>query len=114
MSKIATDAPQYRKEYSNRVSLCDLREQDLLHYLENEKLSAPKMAKLVVALRENRKKRREAKVMQEYVTHLCPDQNVSRKLVLRSLREINVQDKYKVRTDILKEVFGDERKELKF
>lgn len=114
VSKLTNNAESYAKECNKRVSQYDAETQDLLHYLENEKLSAAKLAKLVVALRKIRIKRRKHKQFGAVVNALVPTNCCKKSTALSAMRSYKTQHSYEVRTNILKEVFGDERKKLDF
>ena len=55
----------YKKELIAKISEYDLRQQDLLHYIENETCDAVDLVRIAIKLKEVRAKRRECKVEYE-------------------------------------------------
>ena len=79
----------------NKLSYYDAQQQDLLHYVENSKLSASQMSQLIKKLREVRECRREVK--DEYAA-LC---HVLTKISTGQIQLPALSTKYEVRTDAL-------------
>lgn len=88
----------------SKMSYYDAQQQDLLHYVENSKLSASQMSQLIKKLREIRECRREVK--DEYAA-LC---HILSKIPANQIQLPALSTSYEVRTDAL-EFLGLERKQ---
>ena len=87
------------QECNKRLSEIDLKEQDLLHFLEFEKCDAITMMKVVKKLKEVRAKRREIKdefdKINAVYTRLCN---------LKNLKESEITKHYNYKTSIISEL----------
>ena len=88
-----------KKELEAMISQVDLEQQDILHFLENEKCNAAVMAKVTKRLVLLRKQRREIKEEWDYVNWIW--QRIINKMVERKFTG------YNYRTNIMKEIKGD-------
>lgn len=88
-----------KKELEEMMRNVDLAQQDILHFLENEKCDAATMAKTTKRLVLLRKQRREIKEEWEYVNWIW--QKISKQMVERKFTG------YRYRTNIMKEIKGD-------
>lgn len=84
-----------KKELEAMMSNVDLEQQDILHFLENEKCDAVTMSKITKKLIVVRKRRREIKEEWEYTNWIW--QRIYNKMVEKEFVG------YKYRTDITKE-----------
>lgn len=84
-----------KKELEVMMSSVDLEQQDILHFLENEKCDAVTMSKITKKLIVVRKRRREIKEEWEYTNWIW--QRISNKMVEKEFVG------YRYRTDIMKE-----------
>lgn len=115
---LVANAQQYKKFYSNELSKIDLEQQDILHYIQiKDKVSGPELLKAASALRKIRRRRDIIKRKQYYTSILCGDvANAKCKTILGFIKdpmnETRAKEKYRVRTSILKEVFGYDGKNL--
>lgn len=79
----------FESELSNKVSQCDMKEQDLLHYLENNSLKVGGYIKLAVELKKVRIERRQAKndlnVMSEFKKNMLQIQSLKGRETLRNI-----------------------------
>lgn len=88
-----------KKQLETMMSHIDLEQQDILHFLENEKCNAAMMAKVTKRLILLRKQRREIKEEWDYVNWIW--QRITNKMVERKFTG------YNYRTNIMKEIKGD-------
>lgn len=88
-----------KTEMYQLLSKKDLEQQDILHFIENEKCSAAKMSKLIKKLKEVRHERREIKneidALMEVHCRIGGKELVSKNITT-----------YKYRTNIVQEVIG--------
>lgn len=59
--KILSKIDEYDDSLSNKLSYCDMATCDILHYIENEKMDAVKMCKVIRELKRIRIDRRKIK-----------------------------------------------------
>lgn len=90
------------KELNEELSEVDLEQQDILHYLENEKCSAVTMVKITKKLKDLREKRRVIKNELTVVSVVYARVGGSSKL----LKEPDIPTEYNYRTEIMKEIIG--------
>lgn len=115
---LVSNIQQYKKFYNEELSKVDLEQQDILHYIQiREKVSGAELLKAASALRKIRRKRDVIKRKQYYAGVLAGDfSNAKCKTILGffkdPMNESRAKEKYHVRTNILKEVFGYEGKNL--
>lgn len=88
------DLTKRRDELSEQLKQYDHQEQDLLHFIENEKYDAVVMVKVFKQLKENRQIRREIKIEIDQL-------NSMGSLIGRSRLHQFAQKDYTYRTDIL-------------
>jgi len=108
------NSANYSKYFSKKLSDIEKQEQDLLHYLENEKLSAVDLTRLVVTLRDIRKERREVKNMLALTTIFSQGEAKRCTLANSISKSGNTNNSYTLRSDIVEKTFGDKRKTIKF
>lgn len=106
-SKLFQNASKYHEYYAGKVSECDLQISDILHYLENVDTSGADYLKAGKKLKELRKARRKAKQYMDFTGSLI-NNNFKQKTFLKYLSDPTAigAHTYKVRTNVLKEVFG--------
>lgn len=115
---LVSNAEQYKKFYNNELSKIDLEQQDILHYLQlRDKIPGSELLKAASALRKIRRKRADIKHKQYYASLLNGDfSTVKGKTILGFFKdpmdEARAREKYRVRTNILSEVFGYEGKNI--
>lgn len=115
---LVSNAEQYKKFYGEELSKIDLEQQDILHYIQlREKVSGPELLKAASALRKIRRKRSDIKHKQYYASVLAGDFSTAKcKTILGffkdPMNETRAVEKYRVRTGILKEVFGYDDKNI--
>lgn len=114
---LVSNIQQYKKFYNEELSKVDLEQQDILHYLQmKDKMSGAELLKAASALRKIRRKRNDIKHKLYYASVLSGDIDAKCKTVLGffkdPMNETRAKEKYRVRTNILKEVFGYEGKNL--
>lgn len=115
---LVSNAEQYKKFYAEELSKIDLEQQDILHYLQlRDKIPGPELLKAASALRKIRRKRADIKHKQYYASLLSGDfSTVKGKTILKFFKDpmddARTREKYRVRTNILKEVFGYEDKNI--
>lgn len=88
------DLAKRNKELREQLSQYDMEEQDLLHFIENEKYDAVTMVKVTKLLKENRLARRQIKVELEQL------QSVRDAIAHRKLQKF-AEKSYTYRTDVL-------------
>lgn len=112
-----TNIDSYKKFYSAEMSKIDLEQNDILHYLElREKVSGAELLKAACALRKIRHKRRSIKNKIELIGIFGGHIRVKDESVVSYIKDpFKNYDKlaYRVRTNILKEVFGYDKPLLK-
>lgn len=89
------DIKNRKKELEAKISHIDLEQQDILHFLENEKCDAVTMSRVTKKLVALRKERREVKDEWFYVNWVW--QHIHNKMQERNFTG------YNYRTDIMKE-----------
>ena len=115
---LVSNAEQYKKFYGEELSKIDLEQQDILHYLQlRDKIPGSELLKAASALRKIRRKRADIKHKQYYASLLSGDfSTVKGKTILKFFKDpmddAHTREKYRVRTNILKEVFGYEDKNI--
>ena len=115
---LVSNIEQYKKFYNEELSKVDLEQQDVLHYLQmKDKMSGAELLKAACALRKIRRKRDIIKRKRYYVGALAGDiSNAKCKTILGFFKDpmnkTRAKEKYRVRTNILKEVFGYDGKNL--
>lgn len=86
---ILDEISNIESELSNKLSQCDMKEQDLLHYLENSHLKVGGYIKLLVELKKVRIERREAKndlnIMNEFKKNMLQIQSPKGRETLRNI-----------------------------
>lgn len=115
---LVNNAESYKKFYGSELSNVDLEQQDILHYIQmKDRISGAELLKAASALRKLRRKRDAIKHKLYYASVLAGDiENAKCKTMLGffkdPMNESRAKEKYRVRTSILKEVFGYEGKNL--
>lgn len=109
------NADSYRKFYAAEQSKIDLEQEDILHYMElREKMSGAELLKAACALRKIRRKRRAIKNKSSLAGILAARTAPKDKTIVSLMKDPLNNDKktYNVRTNILKEVFGYDGKNI--
>lgn len=115
---LVKNAEKYKKFYNEELSKIDLEQQDILHYIQlREKVSGPELLKAASALRKIRRKRADIKHKQYYASVLAGDFSTAKCNTILGffkdpMNETRAKEKYRVRTNILKEVFGYAEKNI--
>lgn len=110
-----TNIDSYKKFYAAELSKVDLEQGDILHYIElREKMSGAELLKAACALRKIRHKRRSIKNKLELTGIFSGCVGAKDKTVVSFIKDPFNSDRmtYRVRTNILKEVFGYEGKKI--
>lgn len=102
VNNLLEEIRQKRTELPIQLSYYDLQEQDILHYIENNKLNAAKQSKIFKVLKEIREKRRLIK--QEYSQILMIEKQLTSVDTILTIREEETE--YQVRTNILIDFIG--------
>lgn len=111
---LVSKAEQYKKFYCEELSKIDLEQQDILHYIQmKDKIPGSELLKAACALRKIRRRRTDIKHKQYYASMLAGDMPATKYRTLLGffkdpMNEERNKEKYRVRTNILKEVFGYE------
>lgn len=115
---LVKNAEKYKRFYCEELSKIDLEQQDILHYIQlREKVSGPELLKAASALRKIRRKRADIKHKQYYASVLAGDFSTAKCNTILGffkdpMNETRAKEKYRVRTNILKEVFGYAEKNI--
>ena len=110
-----TNIDSYKKFYAAELSKIDLEQGDILHYIElREKMSGAELLKAACALRKIRQKRRSIKNKLALTGVFSGCVGAKDKTIVSLMKDPLNDDKktYNVRTNILKEVFGYESKNI--
>lgn len=105
----------YKKFYAAELSKIDLEQEDILHYIElREKMSGAELLKAACALRKIRYRRRTVKKKLEVAGILNSRAGAKDKTIISFMKDPFSDDRitYRVRTSVLKEVFGYEGKNI--
>lgn len=110
-----TNIDSYKKFYAAELSKIDLEQEDVLHYMElREKMSGAELLKAACALRKIRHERRTIKKKLEVAGILNSRVGAKDKTIISFMKDpfSDTRMTYRVRTSILKEVFGYEGKNI--
>lgn len=115
VQSLFTDIDSYKKFYAAELSKIDLEQEDILHYMElREKMSGAELLKAACALRKIRHEGRTIKKKLEVAGILNSRAGAKDKTIISFMKDPFSDDRmtYRVRSNILKEVFGYEGKNI--
>ena len=106
LNEIVSDIKDKKEQLNIQLSQYDLQQQDILHFIENQKLNATQISKLVKMLKQIRFNRRNIKnELARYSTLAIKLSNGSN--LMESKIETKAENEYyEFKTDILNEDFG--------
>lgn len=107
MQELFSDVENTENELRREYDEANDAQNDLLHYLEFENLSASDMAKAASALRSLRRRRRKIKNMWMTFQAMDKKNNLTKGGAFAIMGTTWEAKPYNVRTEILKDTFGD-------
>ena len=100
------DVNEKTNALTQQLSLCDLEQQDILHFIENRKLNAAQMSKVFKLLKDIRENRRTTKQELSRYTSLASKMSKGSNLLECKLELKPEEEFYELRTDVLNHDFG--------
>ena len=106
LNNVVQDIKSKKEQLNSQLSEYDLQQQDILHFIENQKLNATQISKLIKMLKQIRSNRRDVKNELARYSALAIKLSNGSNLLECKIETKPENEYYEFKTDVLNEYFG--------